>query len=87
VGHLVRSLRDRGCRHGCHHDFRHGCHHVHCQNYHLGVQGHCLDEAGHLLWNLHLLLWLSHLRLNYLCRQCCLLGGVDLPKMCGLRRL
>jgi hypothetical protein len=46
-----------------------------------------LDEAGHLLWNLHLLLWLSHLRLNYLCRQCCLLGGVDLPKMCGLRRL
>jgi hypothetical protein len=44
-----------------------------------------LDEAGHLLWNLHL--WLSRLLLSYLCRRCCLLGGVDLPKMCGLRRL
>ena len=83
MGHLVKSLHDhdRGCRH----DFRHGCHHVHYQNCHLGERVHCLDEAGHLLWNLHL--WLSRLLLSYLCRRCCLLGGVDLPKMCGLRRL
>jgi hypothetical protein len=44
-----------------------------------------LDEAGHLRWSFRLLL--SHLRLSYPCRLCCLLGGVDLPKMCGLCRL
>ena len=83
MGHLVKSLRDRD--RGCHHDFRHGCHHVHCQNCHLGERVHCLDEAGHQRWSFRLLL--SHLRLSYPCHRCCLLGGVDLPKMCGLRRL
>ena len=81
MDHLVNSHHD----HGCPRDFRHGCHHVHYQNYHRGGQVHCLDEAGHLRWSFRLLL--SHLRLSYPCRLCCLLGGVDLPKMCGLCRL
>lgn len=72
-----------------HHGHGHGCRrdypHDHCQNCRPAEPGHCSGVAGHLRWSLHL--WQSHLRLNFLCHLCCLLGGVDLPKKCGLRRL
>ena len=44
---------------------------------------HTLKRGEHI----RVTLLLSHLRLSYPCHRCCLLGGVDLPKMCGLRRL